>query len=225
MVLIGELASGAVHDLNNMLGAIESYAELSKDIVDRNSEVTEFLDEMTNSSQRARDLLARILSFSREQFGEFTDCNLAEVIDQTLTLLRGCIPKNITIDRPTAGGSFFVRADPLQLYQVLMNLCINASQAIDGNGTIRFTLKTKQQNEKALCELCVSDDGPGIPENIRSRIFEHSFTTKKDSGGSGIGLALVKRIIEAHKGTIRAESQEGCGTTFILQLPLSQQTL
>lgn len=233
---IGTLAGGIAHDFNNMLAAVMGYTELAIDDVPSESLTRRNLEEVLSASRRARGLIQQLLTFSRPSHQDRRPLQLHEVVENTLTLLRASLPKNIHIHFAVPQSSDTILADPTQIEQVVMNLCVNAAYAIgDHKGIIGINIDSLEGEHvtqlvspplsmpAAYC-LTISDTGQGIAPEILMHIFEPFFTTKPVGQGSGMGLAIVHSIMTSHGGSIAVESSPGQGTTFHLYFPPFQET-
>jgi signal transduction histidine kinase len=226
MRLVGVLAAGVVHDLNNILTVIVGYSDLTALLVSGDPELLDTISRIRDAGERARKILRQILDLSRRDQRSFSECRIGDVVDECLELLRTSALKGITIhwQRPEKGST--VLADPIQLYQMLMNLCINAGQAMEGNGELMLSVSDSEWpaptdgngHGPAVC-LEVADTGPGMERAVLDRLFDPLFTTRCDRGGSGIGLMVVQRIVQNHGGKISVESRPGQGTTFRVYFP------
>ena len=233
MEAIGTLAGGIAHDFNNILGSIMGYASLAKMDVHTPGALTDHIDQLLQSSHRARDLIRHMLTFSRRDERKREVIELKPVLDESLQMLRAALPPHIDIESRIRGASLCTVGNATQLQQVIMNLVTNAGQAIgQERGRIlielcrfsaqdRQTFNLAQLPDKPLLRLSVSDDGPGIPDEIQDRIFEPFFTTKQPGQGSGLGLAVVHGIVQAHEGIILLRPHSGRGATFDVFLPAS----
>jgi signal transduction histidine kinase/CheY-like chemotaxis protein len=233
MEALGNLAGGIAHDFNNILAAILGFAELSRLKCDYGSELHQNLEKIISAGQRARNLTSQILVFSRRTDNPQEILTLAAVVEEALHLMRASLPANIRIET-VLDPEIRIKGDSTRLHQVIMNLTTNGAQAIgESNGTLRITLTSVavdgQPAEVTVlqpgryCCLGVSDDGPGIPDEIRSRIFEPFFTTKQAGKGTGMGLAVVHGIVQNHGGTIVVNSAAEKGTTFSIYLPQTEE--
>ncbi|MBU1277366.1 MAG: PAS domain S-box protein [Proteobacteria bacterium] len=230
---VGTLAGGIAHDFNNILAAIMGYAELSLDITPPGEELAQNMEQILKASERGRGLVQQILSFSRGAERDLEPLELAALITEALKLLRPATPSNIKIETSLEPCGP-VRGDPVQLHQLLMNLVTNAAQAMEETGgVISLSLERTEVTREMAAQtpglmpgphlrLTVSDTGPGIPQELRERIFEPFFTTKEAGKGSGLGLAAVHGIVQAHLGAISLLDQPGPGTAFQVLLPEEQ---
>jgi len=219
MAALGQLVSGIAHELNNPLTSIMGYAQLTLGRVPEtlNNEVRTIFAE----AERARRIVKNLLFFARQAQPERTRVDLNEIVERTVAL-RGYELKieNIAIRCELAADLPATLADPHQLQQVMLNLLVNAEQAIlesRGRGSIHVC--TRKTAESRL-RVEVSDDGPGVPPQIASRIFDPFFTTKPPGLGTGLGLSIVYGIVEQHGGDVAFENQSGGGAKFTVEIPL-----
>lgn len=218
MASLGKLSAGVAHQLNNPLGGITLYTNLILEDYELEKDAREDLHRVLRDAERCRDTVKELLEFTRQtrHFMKSNDFNQA--ITRTLFLLeRQPLFHNIAIEKDLSEALPMVTCDLQQMNHVIMNLILNAAQAMDGRGTLRIKTALKDAGERILFEI--SDTGPGISPDILPRIFEPYFTTKKEGQGTGLGLSLVYRIIENHNGQIQARSTPGEGTTFTIEMP------
>ena len=232
MESIGTLASGIAHDFNNILSIIFGYNELAmeeKDPVNRQHH----LEELKKGAERAKELVAQILAFSRKAEQQQQPLQISLIIKEALKMLRASIPTTIEIKQNIASTGL-VMADPTQIHQVIMNLCTNAYHAMrETGGTLAVSLDEvgigaedygyADLTPGKYLKLEVSDTGCGIEPKILEKIFEPYFTTKKPGEGTGMGLAVVHGIVKSHHGHITVYSEPGKGTSFHVYLPLTEQ--
>ncbi len=235
MQAIGELAGGVAHDFNNQLTAILSCLEmLGKGRMDPRRAAV--LDAATTAARRAADLTAQMLAFARKRSGLSTPVDLRDIVQEVISLLKHSIDKRIEIREDLREEPLIVIGDAGQLHSALLNLALNARDAMPEGGEIRFAAK-RVLLDSALLEaegldiapgryviLSVEDTGSGLTEAVRRRAFEPFFTTKPVGEGTGMGLAAVYGTARVHQGTITVESQPGNGARFSLYLPLSDAT-
>lgn len=230
---LGTLAGGIAHDFNNILAGIVILRELAMMDLNKPEEVRKHLTEMKQATTRAKDLVRQILTFSRKQKQERRPVRLHGVVSEALRLTRSSLPATIEIDLEIDERAPEVLADTGQVHQVVMNLATNAAHAMrGGKGRLTVRLSTEVVDE-AFCRtrpslrpgtfarLTVSDTGHGMDEATVSRIFEPFFTTKGPGEGTGLGLSVVRGIMEDHDGAILVASRPGEGTTFDLFFPQS----
>ncbi len=232
MEAIGTLAGGIAHDFNNILGAILGYAELAQEDSPVGSEVRGDIDQVVRASHRAKELVKQILAFSRQDETKNIPLQPAIIIKEAMKMLRASLPSTIDIQQDIDSEGGFVLADPTQIHQVMVNLCTNAFHAMEETGgTLRISLKktSLSQNDLAsephvqpgdFVQLSIGDTGPGIPPEIREKIFDPYFTTKEVGKGTGMGLAIIHGIVKSYKGLVSCHSQSGEGTVFHVYLPV-----
>jgi two-component system cell cycle sensor histidine kinase/response regulator CckA len=227
---IGQLAGGIAHDFNNVIGAIMGWAELGGEQAPADSRLTEYFKKIRAQTMRAAGLTRQLLAFARRQILEPQNLQINTIVTDVLSLLEKVIGKDVEIQTSLAPDLGDVRADPSQIEQILMNLCLNARDAMPGGG--RLTIKTRgiELDDEACqstpglspgpyVELVVSDDGTGMDAATREHIFEPFFTTKEPGKGTGLGLATVFGIVKQHDGHVSVQSELGRGTTFRICLP------
>ncbi len=237
MEAIGTMAGGIAHDFNNILGAISGYTEISLAKIPADSRIKYYLEQIHASSRRAINLVRQILEFSRLTENERTPISLIPLIKETIKMLREIIPSTIEIRLNARTEADAVLGDATQIYQILMNLCTNAYQAMkDRGGLLEIDLvrievgvgdiadALRGLNPGPYLELTVRDTGCGIDPLIRERIFDPFFTTKKIGEGTGLGLSVVHGIISSYHGKITVESRVGGGSAFHVFLPLLAET-
>ncbi|HKO52773.1 MAG TPA: ATP-binding protein [Polyangiaceae bacterium] len=227
---LGTLAGGIAHDFNNILGAIISYAEVSKMDNPDNPALQDNLDEVLRASHRAATLVRQILSFSRHQKEERQELQLAPIIREALSLLRATLPSTIALQQKIDAAYPNVLANPTQVHQIVMNLCTNSAHAMRGQqGQISVELDELmvQGASKPHVELrpgpylrlSISDTGQGMDAATQQRIFEPFFTTKPSGEGTGLGLSVVHGIVKEYQGVVTVDSVLGRGTRLCIYLP------
>ncbi len=230
MEAIGIFAGGIAHDFNNILGAITSCSELALSDTPSNSPVHEDLRHVLKAAKRGKNLVKRIKAFSRRTDAPRHAVAMHMVIKECMQLLQTFIPATIDVRVKINSHGAQVLADPDQLLQVVMNLCTNAEQAMRGmKGTLTVTLdaedlSTERARSLAMAPgvyvcLRVTDTGTGMKPVVAKRIFEPFYTTRKKSGGTGLGLSMSHSIVKMHGGTITVQSVPGKGSTFTVYLP------
>ena len=235
MDTIGAIAGGVAHDLNNMLSPILVASELLSDHV-RSPETQPLLDMIKSSVQRGSDLVRQILAFAKGSTAAHTVIEFPRFSIDALKLIRAAFPRNVTVELEVAPDMQPFLAQPTQLHQVLLNLCVNARDAMPRGGKLRITGTSQSLiANPATCEplndsapfaiISIIDSGSGIPAENLDLIFEPFFTTKRPGLGTGIGLSTVKQIVDAHGGYITVESTVGQGTTFRLFFPALTQSV
>jgi len=232
MEAIGQLTGGIAHDFNNILASIMGYVVLASDrpAAVADARIGGHLEQALNSCRRARDLIQQMLTFSRVHHGEPRMLVLGEVVREVAQMVRVTLSSTLTLDIDALDPDCRVVFDPVQAQQAVLNLCINARDALEGEGRIEVRVQPRQLHAAtcASCgltvtgtfvELSVADDGPGIPMQVRERMFEPFFSTKMPGKGTGMGLATVHRIVHEHRGHVLVETESGRGTRFSLLLP------
>jgi len=231
MEAIGTLAGGIAHDFNNILGAIIGNAALAREDVGAGHRALVSLDEIYKASQRAKDMVQQILTFSRKQPQQLLVQPLRPVVEDAIKLLRATLPAGVEVAAAISPSPLYVLADSTQIQQVLLNLCTNAWHAMEGRaGRIEIGLDevlldaAAAENLPGLqpgrhARLGISDNGCGMDAATQARIFEPFFTTKAVHQGTGLGLSVVHGIVKAHHGAITLESAPGAGATFQIYIP------
>lgn len=220
---VGTLAGGIAHDLNNTLTPILALSSLLIDQMPEGSSERADLEIILQASRRGRDLLQRILAFSRDQETAKTTVDLAATTRACLQMLRATVPATVLLNEEIAPVPL-IHADAGQLQQIIVNLVTNARQAIGNHlGTITVAVSSLDQSQmRADVLLRVSDTGCGMDAETKNRIFEPFFTTKEVGEGTGLGLSVVHGIVTDHGGRIEVTSQPGCGTEFAIFLPIAR---
>ena len=233
MEAIGTLAGGIAHDFNNILVPILGYTEIVLEQMEPDSQLANDLRQVITATGRARELVRQILAFSRQGEQEIKPLRVQAVVKETLKLLRASMPATIEIKEEIENECEPVLADPIQIQQVVMNLCTNAYQAMrEKGGVLSVSLGTVELSVDAVLHkplagggryvcLTVSDTGPGISKAIQERIFEPYFTTKRQGEGTGLGLAVVHGIVKGLSGDISVRSEPGQGCAFRVLLPVA----
>lgn len=223
MAALGELTSTATHEFNNVLMTVINYARLG--IRNRDDESRDkALSKILEASERAAKITSTILAQARNRSESFEPTDLAGITEDTLVLLERELNKyRISVEKDFDGDVAMVNASGNQIQRVLLNLLINARQAMHDGGAIIIKLRNSSE-EPGFVELIVRDSGSGIPQETLPHIFDAFYSTKSGpdesgKGGTGLGLAACKEIIDAHNGKVRVESSVGIGTAFIIRLP------
>ena len=234
MEALGTLAGGIAHDFNNVLAAILGYIELARFDVGEENPARKSIDQIYKASHRARSLVGHILSFSRPSEHKRAPVFIQQIIQESLEMLRATLPSTIAIHQEMTNKFFTVEADATQVHQILMNLCTNASHAMEEGGELTIGLSVESSSElevmgfqdvepcRYMC-LMVNDTGTGMASDVKKRIFDPYFTTKEKGQGSGMGLAVVHGIVKAHDGFVHVISEPGEGSTFRIFFPVSDQ--
>ncbi len=233
MEAIGHLTGGIAHDFNNILTSVMGHITLAaeREATGSDPRLRRHLDQAQLSCERARDLIRQMLTFSRGGRGEARPLDLAARLRESIRLLRSTLPTTIELDTVIANDLPAVVIDPVHVDQILLNLCINARDAMSGAGTIRIDAARSAITDAAcvscrapvngeLVILSVSDCGPGIDPAIIDRMFEPFFSTKEVGKGSGMGLATVHGIVHEHGGHILVDTAPGTGAVFRILMPV-----
>ncbi|HNY65836.1 MAG TPA: response regulator [Deltaproteobacteria bacterium] len=229
---LGKFAGGIAHDLNNILYPIIINTEMLLEETDPGTSAHEALGQTLKAAHRQKDLVKKILSFSRQSEQRLKKLKLAPFLEETLTFVRSSLPTTIEMRQRISAPEDAVMGDPSQLQQVIVNLCRNAADALESQkGVIEVVLGTVCLNEDparpgmkpgTYLELKVRDNGKGIPPEIMDRIFEPYFTTKGVGKGVGMGLSVVHGILKSHGGVVTVESSPGKGAQFTVYLPVAE---
>jgi PAS domain S-box-containing protein len=227
---LGTLSGGIAHDFNNLLTSIMGFAQLAMLNLDPESQTYNNLDRVVNLGNQAAGLTRQLLTFSRRSHMEKTILSPVHLVKETVKVIERTFPETIHIrshiDRDIAN----IEADATQIQQVLMNLCVNARDAMPDGGSLRISLTNIKNDDHPILEhgdhppdhyvcLSIKDTGSGIPHHTQERMFEPFFTTKDVGKGTGLGLSIVHGIVESHGGHIHLNTELGNGTEFLIYLP------
>ncbi len=231
MEAAGTMAAGVAHDFNNLMMAIVGYVDLARSCAPEDREVTKALDGILQAARQVTGITKSLLTFSRKATLERVPVDFGRVVSESVEMLRHMLPAKIEVVTDICvSDDLWIEADATQIQQVLMNLAINARDAMPDGGQLRIVVTPKSAEAASLfpavptfgdgtAVLVVEDNGIGIPEKIRARIFEPFFTTKTRDRGTGLGMAVVHGIVTQHHGYIDVESREGHGTRVTLAFP------
>jgi signal transduction histidine kinase len=234
MEAIGRLAGGIAHDFNNMLTVITSYVQMLQAVHVRDDDTAD-LAEIAAAASRAAGLTRQLLTFSRKQVVQVSTVNLSDVVSQIEPMLRRISVENVQFRTSLAPDLGFVRVDAAQMEQVVMNLSVNAVDAMPHGGSLLFETANVELDEDyalshpevepgAYVMLATTDTGVGMNAATLARIFEPFFTTKEVGRGTGQGLALARAVVhDQHGGRISLSSHVGVGTTFTIRIPINGQ--
>ena len=228
MQMVGSLASGIAHNFNNIIAAILGYSEMVEPQLKRGTKPAQHIDEIRRAAERGRDLVDNILSFGRRTDARVRPVQVRILLEEAASLLRASLPSGVELVFEGVSIDLAVSGQPAQLQQVILNLCTNAAQAMEGSGCIRVTAKQeelaarRQMSDGELWPgryvcIAVSDNGRGFDERVARRMFEPFFTTRL--AGTGLGLATVREIVRDHDGAIGVHSKPGHGSRFEIWLP------
>ncbi|MDD5765528.1 MAG: PAS domain S-box protein [Candidatus Marinimicrobia bacterium] len=236
MEAIGNLAGGVAHDFNNLLTVIQGHAQLL--MIQKNENEPDYheLKQIINASARAANLTRQLLLFSRKQAMEFKSINLNDTILNLLKMIQRLIGENFSIVTHLEKSPWTIEADEGNLEQVIVNIVVNARDAMSVGGTLTIQTENilitekdcqtiRNSREGRFLRLSIADTGQGIPAELLDRIFDPFFTTKEAGKGTGLGLSVVYGIIKKHNGFINTYSEVGCGTIFKIYLPVSDKTV
>jgi len=214
LAALGEMAAGMAHEIRNPLGGIQLYASLLAKDLSGQAEPLKLVGKITSGVKRLEGLVSQVLQFTRQMTPTLVQADVAEVMDESVELAANRF-RQMGIHCDSAGPRPLRRSiDPLLLGQAILNLLVNAAEAMGGPGTI--TLRWSAGEEDARTKISIRDGGPGVPPALLDKIFNPFFTTKEE--GCGLGLAIVHRIVEAHDGTISVSNPPGGGALFEIRL-------
>ncbi len=228
MIALGKLAAAAVHEINNPIQGILTFAKLMGSSLDGDTITPEqlkkfrsYLELISSESARCGQILRNLLSFARQSSFRKTSFDLGALLDEIVLLVGNRMElQSITFERQIDNTLPAIYSDRDQVKQALLNLMLNAVEALPSGGLIRVTAGMHKRGKYVT--IRVSDTGAGIPKEIQRTIFEPFVTTKEDGKGVGLGLSVVYGIVSQHGGTVEVDSEEGKGTTFTLNLPLGE---
>ncbi len=227
--IISTLASGLAHDILNILGIIGTAINKLLFLKDVNhASVMESAEQISKASERGRSLVRQLLSFAKKSELNFSAVQMNAIVNEITAILQRIFPASVTLSVDLTNDLPVIRADNNQVHQALLNLCLNARDAVGDNGSIaietkkvlRYVNGTDGQPAREFIRLSVIDSGIGMNEEIMKKIYEPFFTTKEQGTGSGLGLAMVKGIMENHRGMVEVESTVGKGSSFHLFFPV-----
>ena len=236
MESLGRLAGGFAHNFNNIMFIILGYISLLKNQVSYDKLAQKYLNTIEKSTLKAADLTQKVLAFAQQGKYQAEPVNINQIIVKLASVLKETLGDNIQIDLQLSSNALPVEADVSQIYHALLNLCINARDAMPEGGKIVIktelikvspneTIPLSTIDPKHYVLITISDTGIGIKPEIQDKIFEPFFSTKGPDKGTGLGLAIVYGIVKGHHGHIRLESTPGKGTTFYIYLPAKEEIL
>ena len=216
---VGRMAAGVAHEINNPLAGVLIYAELLKESLKDKTEYVADLNEIIKQTLRCKKIVSELLEFSRQSIGKQSAFKLEDLMDSCLNLLtKQAVFQNIHLSRKIEPNMPTMLGDMGQLQQVFTNLFLNAADAMEGVGKLHIEAEYISTESKFVIQ--VSDEGPGIPVEMRDKIFDIFYTSKPVGKGTGLGLSISQNIISLHGGSIRFECPPEGGTTFTIELPL-----
>lgn len=236
MEAVGQLAGGVAHDFNNILQVINGYTELAENALEQDHPVREMIDQISKAGERASELVRQLLLFSRNQIIVTSILDLNQMVSEHLTMLKRVIGEDIMIDFAASAEPIYVNADHSMMGQILLNICLNARDAMPEGGQVMVSTERVYLNSE-FCEmnpsakpgyyglLSISDTGHGMDEDTLGRIFEPFFSTKGITAGTGLGLSTVYGIVSQHDGLIKVASEPGEGATFNVYLPVADRSM
>lgn len=236
MESLGTLAGGIAHDFNNILAGIIGYTQLSLEDLQQGFPIEDNLNEVLKLGERSKKLISQILTFSRSTILEPRIINMRTIIIEVLNMIKTTVPNTIDINYNFEGNYSNVLADPAEMHQLIMNLCINAKQAlVNNNGVIQVTVTDiivdlannvyyPDINDGKYIKIQVMDTGCGMENSVKERVFEPFYTTNISQGGTGLGLSIVHGIVRRHKGIIYVVSELNIGSTFTVLLPATNES-
>jgi len=235
MEAIGQLTAGIAHDFNNILASINGYTDLAltRCVGEGQEKLQEYLGQVYKAGERARDLIQQMMAYSRSTEVDMSALDPRPLIRETVTMMRASLPTSIqlNVNVPADSEQIIINMEPVQLQQIIMNLCVNARDAMHSQGRLNLRLNVVHQlrvecvschevAEGDYVALSVQDSGEGMNADILEHLFEPFFTTKDVGEGTGLGLSVVHGIVHEHGGHISVESVVDQGTTFNLLFPL-----
>jgi two-component system, cell cycle sensor histidine kinase and response regulator CckA len=231
MEAIGTLAGGIAHDFNNILSGVLGYASMVKKHADPGSQLAHYGEMIERSAERGALLAGQLLAFSRKGKQFVKDVDVHQLVDEMVEILERTVDRKIEVSCRKDADNYIVQGDPGQIQQVLMNLCLNAKDAMPRGG--RLVLSTRSvfldeifcRNDEGIVpghflQISVEDSGEGMTEQTKRRLFEPFFTTKEEGKGTGLGLSMVYGTVKSHGGVVKVYSEVGQGSVFVVLLPL-----
>lgn len=224
MAGLGRLAAGVAHEINNPMSGIMLYANLVQEALGKDHELSSDLETIIHEAERCKVIVADLLEFSHQTTYEMELTDLNDVIHKTIAILQHQpLFQDIKFVLNLAEDLKPIYGNSIRLNQVVMNIIVNAAQAMDGKGNLIITSSIRANND--LAEITIKDSGHGIPPELVEKIFDPFFSTKATGEGAGLGLSVSYAIVKEHKGTIRVTSEPESGTTFTLRFPVVIETL
>lgn len=236
MEALGALAGGMAHDMNNILASIMAVASAMDAEMTEDHPYSDDVKDILNACKRGSKLTRGLLSFARRHRVNFADIQINDVIAEVETILSRTVSKGVTVETQLEDKLPNATADPDQLNQVIMNICLNAIYAMANHGQLTIQTETTVLTQDELwsnpeappgnfIQITISDTGPGIPKELHEKVFEPFFSTKPKGKGTGLGLAMAYGTVKKHKGIIRIDGDYHQGTSFVIQLPANDSDL
>jgi len=224
MASLGKLAAGVAHEINNPLTGILMYASIAKDGLGKNNQCQKELEYIIEDAERCSDIVKNLLTYSRQAVNAEKEIQpVNALVNEGLALIRDQkLFLNITLVKQLSEEEMYIKVDKNQMNQVIINIVMNAVDAMDKKGTL--TLRTYRDKKRNEIHLEISDTGSGIPKENLPRIFDPFFTTKEQGQGTGLGLSTVYGIVKKNHGNISVKDSGPHGTTFLLKFPQDKET-
>ena len=228
---MGTLTGGIAHDFNNILSVIMGYSDLAVNSMKPDHPGRKYITELLKSTERSKDLITQILTFSHQNIVAPKPLMIRPIVKEVIKLLKASFPSNIIIRQDIPSALCTIMAEPIQIHQILMNICTNSRHAmVDHGGKLDIKVENVCLNEQytsryqdvqpgPFLKQSITDSGQSIPHDIIDHIFDPYFTTKAKDKGTGLGLSVVHGIVRNYKGLITVKSQPGKGTTFNVYIP------
>ena len=234
MEALGTLAGGIAHDFNNLLGVILGFASIVRLRLAASDPLLEYVKMIEQSAERGADLARQLLGLGRQGKSESVPIRVGDVLGRVVRIISSTFDRRIQVQTRTESGPLWADANPGQLEQAILNLCINARDAMPEGGVLalessRVTLGEGDSSRPSHClpgnyaRLTVRDTGVGIAPQVLARIFDPFFTTKESGYGTGLGLSIAYGIVATHRGTISVQSEPGKGSTFTIRMPVKTE--
>ena len=224
MESVGTLASGIAHDFNNLLGGILGYASLLRVRMGADHELVRYVESIERAAERASSVTRQLLGIVRDDHVRIGTFQIERVLEELARFMRETFPPSVEIEVDTSSALPLVLGDEGQIHQVLLNVCLNARDAMPDGGTLRLEAsRERRETGGEYLRLAISDTGTGIEESTLANVFDPFFTTKAAGQGTGLGLYMAYRVVERHSGRIDVRSQPGEGTVVEILLPTSAE--
>ncbi len=216
MEVVGLMTSGVAHDFNNILSVISNYSQLLKMLAEDNPAIKTRTEKIQTASGHGQKIIQQLLNFVKKKDTSFEKVNLDILVGESIDLLKSTLSKKVSIQFHRLQNNYEIMADHTQIFQIIMNLCLNAAKAMDNDGTISIRLDKESINAENVVVLEIADNGPGMDTTF----IENISSIKTSTNGTGLGLTIVQRIIKNHAGTLSIKSKKDKGTTFTIVFPI-----